>query len=61
VQGKHSIKFSGIQEEISVSMEFKDQVVYESYKNNSVHLDYVTQEWQKNVNQFLGMDFEDYS
>ncbi len=61
MQGKHSIKFSGIQEEISVSMEFKDQVVYESYKNNPVHLDYVTQEWQKNVNQFLGMDFEDYS
>jgi hypothetical protein len=43
------------------SMEFKDQLVYESYKNSPIHLDYVTQEWQKNVDQFLGMDFEDYS
>ena len=43
------------------SMEFKDQVVYESYKNNPIHLDYVTKEWQKNIDQFLGMDFEDYS
>jgi hypothetical protein len=43
------------------SMEFKDQIVYESYKNSQIHLDYVKQEWQKNVDRFLGMDFEDYS
>ena len=43
------------------SMEFKDQVVYEIYKKNPIHLDYVKRIWQKNVGQFLGMDFEDYS
>lgn len=43
------------------SMEFKDQMIYELYKKNPIHLDYVKQEWQKNVNGFLGMDFENYS
>jgi hypothetical protein len=43
------------------SMEFKDMVVYEAYKNNPIHLDYVTKEWHNNVEKYLGMDFEDYS
>jgi len=43
------------------SMEFKNQVIYELYKKDPIHLDYVKQEWQNNVDQYLGIDFENYS
>lgn len=43
------------------SMEFKNQEVYELYKKSPIHIDYVEQLWQKNIDSFLGMDFENYS
>jgi hypothetical protein len=51
---------SDINYSFGFSMEFKDQETYESYKNNPIHLDYVKQIWQKDIEQFIGMDFNDY-
>ncbi len=43
------------------SMEFKNKEIYELYKKNPIHLDYVKQRWEKAIDKFLGLDFEEYS
>jgi len=41
------------------SMEFKDKEAYEIYSKHPMHVNYVKQLWQKEVANFLEIDFED--
>ena len=41
------------------SMEFKDKEAYETYIKHPMHVNYVKQLWQKEVANFLEIDFED--
>jgi hypothetical protein len=41
-----------------VSMEFADRQAYDNYNNNPDHLAFVQTRWQKEVEQFMEIDFE---
>jgi acetate kinase len=40
------------------SMDFADQAAYDSYNVHPLHVDFVTNRWQKEVVRFLEIDFQ---
>jgi hypothetical protein len=40
------------------SMEFEDQVAYDAYSRHPIHVAFVRERWEKEVEDFLELDYE---
>jgi hypothetical protein len=47
--------------EFALSMEFETQDEYDAYNHHPLHVDFVTNRWIPEVDDFLELDYQDYS